>query len=709
MSNVQPTVTGTLSKTPLLHVLASLLEQAASGTLVIETPDGLKTALYLEHGVPSKMRLGAAAVRLSDTLIELGWLRREVAEATFEAAVRSGKLHGAVLVDEGHLEASELEPALRSQLVKKLQWAATRPAGTAFGFYESMDYLSKWRSGPTPVGPLVALWTLARTCAEPAVVASVIARVSGYPLRLHQRSQPRSFGFSRVELTMLDVLRARPQSMDAMLRMGLVSPHVLERIVYVLTLTRHLDFGRGLPPLGIDAVPERDEALLSPKESLRPSRPLVMTAGPMTAGSNPEAQRLAGLSSAITTTAEPVAARERLASSSDARVTPTEPRLANPPPPPAGEGATSDLAALLEAPVGPVRPPVTPAASVRPPSGTSRAVKPGPTPGPTRPPSSASRMNLSAATVETGLPPSAARSHSSPSMASMRPNIGPATTTNERRTQVEKLAVSIGQMNHFEALGLPRDAATTAVQEAYLKLAKAYHPDRLPAELADLKPLATKIFARMSEAHQTLTDTSKRANYVEQLNRGTPDDEDEKVRKVLHAAGAFQKAEVLLKKRMLAAAELEANRALEEDPEQADYLALYAWIQACKADSESRLPELCQLLTEAVTRNPNSEKNRYYRVQVYKRLGQLDRAVADCRIIVEKNPHHVDALREIRLWEMRRSPQRQPPAAATRGTNPQRTTGTRPASDPPAGSQVPGKKSDPPQAPGGLFGRFFKR
>jgi tetratricopeptide (TPR) repeat protein len=243
----------------------------------------------------------------------------------------------------------------------------------------------------------------------------------------------------------------------------------------------------------------------------------------------------------------------------------------------------------------------------------------------------------------------------------------------------------------------------------------------------DLKPLSTKIFARMSEAHQTLNDAAKRTAYLQQLERGVPDDEEEKVRKVLRAAGAFQKAEVLLKKRMLAAAELEANRALEDDPDQADYLALYAWIQASKADSEPRLPELCKMLSEAIARNPASEKNRYYRVQIYKRLGQVDRAVADCRIIVEKNPHHVDALREIRLWDMRRTAQKQNTSPnlgratspnlgrATspnlgRATSPQapRHPGSRSPSDPP-GAPAPGKRSDPPPPAGGLLGRWFKR
>jgi curved DNA-binding protein CbpA len=281
----------------------------------------------------------------------------------------------------------------------------------------------------------------------------------------------------------------------------------------------------------------------------------------------------------------------------------------------------------------------------------------------------------------------------------------------ERRVQIEALSVQLARLNHFELLGVSRDATAATIQDTYLKLAKAYHPDRLPGELADLKSQATKIFARMSEAHQVLSDVAKRKVYLEQVDKSAPDEEEEKVRKVLRAAGAFQKAEVLLKKRMLAAAELEANRALEDDPEQADYLALFAWIQACKADSESRLPELCKMLNEAVNRNPNSEKNRFYRVQILKRLGQVERAVADCRIIVERNPHHVDALREIRLWDMRRVPQKHAAPTPARGTNPQRAGGARSPSDPP--TQAPpapgGKKSDPPQPGGGLLGRLFKR
>jgi DnaJ-domain-containing protein 1 len=668
MSSAQPKVTGTFAKTPLLHVLTSLLEQASTGTLVIETSAGSRSALVVEHGVPTKMRLGLATLRLSEVLVDLGWIRRDAAETSFDKAASLGQLHGGVLVGDGLIDAESLEPALRTQLVKKLQWTAALPADTVFGFYEAADYLSKWRGGKTPVGPLVAMWTLARSRADPAVVAAVINRVAGHPLRLHQKAQPRCFGFDRTELTLLDVLRAKPQTMDALLRMGLVSPHTLERMLYVLTLARHLDFNRGLAPLGVGAVPEREEFLLAPKESLRPSRPVVLSA----AMSPTDTLRLGNEDSGEFQRVRPssadgpvVAALDALGvgSSKKADVSPTAPSVAVTPQPnapvartretpvPAPEHSTGDRTASGER------------RSSAPPSGTAIA----------------------------------------------KPTVSPASTLVERRAQIEKLAISIAQLNFFDMLGLPRDATPATVQDTYLKLAKTFHPDRLPSELADLKPLATRIFARMSEAHQTLSDATRRVQYVEQLARGTSNDEEEKIRKVLRAAGAFQKAEVLLKKRMLAAAELEANRAIEDDPDQADYLALYAWIQACKPDSETRLPELCKILSDAVNRNPNSEKNRYYRVQVLKRMGQIERAVADCRIIVEKNPHHVDALREIRLRDMRRSTEKQNTAGASRGTNPQRATGHRPPSDPPNVTSPAGKKSDPPSPPGGLLGRLFKR
>lgn len=644
MSSAQPKVTGAFSKSPLLHVLTSLLEQAATGTLVIETANGIRSAIVVERGVPVKVRLGEATLRLGEVLVDLGWLKRDVASSSYDQAVTLGELHGQVLVREGLIDPEMLQAALRTQLVKKLQWVAALPKESVFGLYEGVDYLAKWRGGATPVGPLVVLWALARSRAEPATVATVVSRIAGRVLRLHPNAQLRSFGFHRSEMTLLDALRAKPQTIEALTRMGAVAPHTIERMMYVLTLTRHLDFGLGHMPMGIGLVSEREESLLEPKESLRPSRPVVLVAG-----TDPAGTLQIGLEDSIRLDRSQIAAAHTpIATAIDTL------------------GATPLPAEVKGAP-------------------------------------SANRPSPPAAGFAEAVPPGAVKPAASPARGSA--NESPAIA--ERRQQIEKLDSTIATCSYFDVLGVSQEATPSQVQDAYLKAAKSYHPDRLPPELMDLKPQATRIFARMSEAHQTLSDPAKRAHYAEQIDRGTSSDEDEKVRRVLRAAGAFQKAEVLLKKRMMAAAELEANRALEDDPEQADYLALCAWIQVCKPDSEARLPELCKMLTDAVNRNPNSEKNRFYRVQVYKRLGQVDRAVADCRLIVEKNPHHVDAQREIRLWEMRRAPNKQTPA---RGTIPPRATSTKSSSDRPATSPSAGRKSDPPpHQTGGLLGRLFKR
>jgi tetratricopeptide (TPR) repeat protein len=455
----------------------------------------------------------------------------------------------------------------------------------------------------------------------------MLHRIEGHPLRLNAQAQIRSFGFERAELTLLDVLRARPQTLESLNRMGLVSPHTLERLVYVLTLTRHLDFGRNLLPLGVGATTEREEQLLERKDSLRPSRPVMMGVVPPP-NVNP-------LTFDAPTTSKDI-------------VTPqTKPlTTANELPTTTLEDSLKDLS---------------------------------PRPAEVMPKVQASVVTVTQAGKHT--------------QAKTDPAIG------ERRAQLEKMSQQLESMDHFELLGLSKDVSVVSVQETYLRLAKTFHPDRLPLELADLKPVATKVFSRISEAHQVLCDPIKRQAYLDGLNRGGEDSEEEKVRRILRANGSFQKAEVLLKKRMLAAAELEANRALEDDPEQPDYLALYAWILSSKTDSEPRLPELLRMLNDAMTRNPASEKNRFYRVQILKRLGRTDEAVADCRIIVENNPHHVDALREIRLWEMRRSPQKPTPGA--------KPTAHKSHSKPP--STPPSTNKRPESPPGGLLGRLFKR
>jgi curved DNA-binding protein CbpA len=246
---------------------------------------------------------------------------------------------------------------------------------------------------------------------------------------------------------------------------------------------------------------------------------------------------------------------------------------------------------------------------------------------------------------------------------------------------------------HYEVLEVTRDTPPTEIQGHFLALAKKWHPDRVPVALASMKELASRVFSRMTEASQVLSDPLQRREYDQKLRRaGKEAEEAEHVQRVLRAATAFQKAEVFMKRGNLAAAEAEARQALADDPDQSDYIALVAWLDAQKP--EPNLETSIKALDRAILLQPNSVRAHWYRGQLYQRLGRRSRAIRDFRAVVERDPRHVDAQRELRLYQMRR--------------------GETPTSIPPSDG---GARPSPPPAPleksgdsrGGLLSKLFRR
>ena len=212
------------------------------------------------------------------------------------------------------------------------------------------------------------------------------------------------------------------------------------------------------------------------------------------------------------------------------------------------------------------------------------------------------------------------------------------------------------------------DAPDPQIQAAYFKLAKAWHPDRLPPELAELKPIVSKIFTRYNEAYATLSDPAKRLDYVKSVAQGGgTSEEQEEVQRVVDAAIEFQKAEVLLKKNDLAQAEQYAKRAAQADPAQPEYRCVLAWIQAMKRGDPPVVPEgrtssfyddIIAIFDDILKTDAMFERCLYYRGVLLKRSGREDKAIRDFRMVVQLNPKNIDAVREVRLFQMRRDKKR---------------------------------------------------
>jgi curved DNA-binding protein CbpA len=259
------------------------------------------------------------------------------------------------------------------------------------------------------------------------------------------------------------------------------------------------------------------------------------------------------------------------------------------------------------------------------------------------------------------------------------------------RAELEAKCESLGKSNYYELLGVARNTSTDDIQNAFLGLVKTWHPDRLRPELSELRPKVEHVFTRIAEAHQTLSDESQRKKYDELLGQGGGSvEEQEHVQAIIRAVTAYQKAEVYLKKHAVAEAEAEAKKAIDNDPEQADYLALYAWILSQRDPPTHPLLEIIEMMDRAVAGSQNSVRNRFYRGQLLKRAGEDQRALADFRWVVHTDPKHVDARRELRIYGMRGSLRPQSPEAVRAKA-----------------STAPKHHGSP--AGKGLFGKLFKR
>jgi curved DNA-binding protein CbpA len=242
----------------------------------------------------------------------------------------------------------------------------------------------------------------------------------------------------------------------------------------------------------------------------------------------------------------------------------------------------------------------------------------------------------------------------------MAPAAPPELSTEHQKLRAELLERSkiLHDLDYYELLGVAPRATAADIQAAFFVLAKRWHPDRLPAELAELRDLVSRAFGRMSEAAQVLGDEQRRKQYDAELRSKATHaetDEEAQIQRVLRAATSFQKAQVLLRTNHVAAAEQEAKSAMEDDPDQGEYRALWAWLVSQKPTTPPEtLSELLRMLDRSVKSEPKNDRILFYRAQINKRAGREEAAYRDFRKVLEMNPRNIDAAREVRLYKMRK-------------------------------------------------------
>ncbi len=96
--------------------------------------------------------------------------------------------------------------------------------------------------------------------------------------------------------------------------------------------------------------------------------------------------------------------------------------------------------------------------------------------------------------------------------------------------------------NYYTILGVTSTATLSEIKNAYMRLAKQYHPDRFTDETEKVK--ANEHFAKITAAYRILSDEKLRADYDKSLEKGTkPQDQIQETQ----AKNAFTRALDFLK------------------------------------------------------------------------------------------------------------------------------------------------------------------
>ncbi|PLY02170.1 MAG: hypothetical protein C0623_04065 [Desulfuromonas sp.] len=225
----------------------------------------------------------------------------------------------------------------------------------------------------------------------------------------------------------------------------------------------------------------------------------------------------------------------------------------------------------------------------------------------------------------------------------------------EKRQKFQNDYARMMQQDYFALLGVEHQASTDNVRKAYVQLAKKYHPDRYLQENIsnDLKKKINSLFQRIGEAYETLSNPARKNEYLKELT-GKGKKKENEAADILHAETAFQKGLVLLKVNDFAKAKIELEKAVKLYAKEPEYLCHLAWARFKDSDSDVEKDQAKKMLLKAIQMNPDMDKGHFYLGHMLKEEGKEREAEKRFERAIQCNPDNTEALRELRLFQMRK-------------------------------------------------------
>jgi CheY-like chemotaxis protein len=225
-----------------------------------------------------------------------------------------------------------------------------------------------------------------------------------------------------------------------------------------------------------------------------------------------------------------------------------------------------------------------------------------------------------------------------------------------QRIELAELANQMQNRDHYGVLDVPRTADDEEIRVAYACLAKRTHPDRFHSATNSVRLLAAQVFDRVAQAHAAIATAAARQSYAEELARGKRlEAVEDEGRRALQAETQFQKGEALMADRDYEGALLRFGRAMENFPSEGEYRSHYGWcLYLCHPDNDVMLGEALEHCREGLKLAKDREKPYLLLGRLYKATGKAVAAKKMFSRAVEIRPQCVEAMRELRIMNMRR-------------------------------------------------------
>jgi tetratricopeptide (TPR) repeat protein len=222
--------------------------------------------------------------------------------------------------------------------------------------------------------------------------------------------------------------------------------------------------------------------------------------------------------------------------------------------------------------------------------------------------------------------------------------------------ELTQMAQRFRGQSPFQILGVAENAGEQEIQDAYARLCERAHPDRVSHSGEAVKTLAAEVFAMVANAYETLTDPRRRQEYVLGQRKADREAAERAVgRRALDAEIQFQQGDAAMRARDYSPALRCFGRALELYPEEGEYHAHYGWVLHLSHSNDTAMAaEAMEHVQRAIKLAPDREKPYLFMGRLCKAIGRADAAEKMFARALKIQPDCLDALRELRLINMRR-------------------------------------------------------